>query len=83
MSTSSPNLHWQKLAGALALSIFLWPAARRRRWPFAVLFLLFTGLAISGCGSNESEQAKPYSITITATSGTLTQSTVLHLTLDN
>jgi hypothetical protein len=74
----------------LALGLLLLPFARRsrkagRRWLAVVILAaagLTTGLGLSACGGGSSKQTPPpqtYTLTVTATSGTLTQSTNLTL----
>jgi hypothetical protein len=75
----------------LALALVLAPFARRYRrkwWASLSLFVVIAAgvifsLGVSACGGGSGKQTTPsqqtYALTVTATSGTLTQST--HLTL--
>jgi MYXO-CTERM domain-containing protein len=84
-TTASKGSAWPLTAPALALiGLFFLPGKRRRRW-LALGILLVASLGaltiLSGCGGGFSLPQVPYTITVTGTSGNITQTTTVQLTL--
>ena len=86
------GLFWPSTGGAvLALVLFFGIPARRRVWRSLLALLFFVGVlgALSGCGGGSSSSgggsggttAGTYTITVTGTMGTITQTTVVSLTV--
>jgi hypothetical protein len=85
-TTASSNVTpWPLTVPALALAGFFFiPAKRRRRWAaLGVLMIVsLSALAsLSGCGGSAFPPSKSYNITITATIGTVQQTTSVQLTV--
>jgi trimeric autotransporter adhesin len=93
---SSPkNLFWPSAGGAaLALVLFFGIPARKRNWPAMLgLLVLFVSIGALGCGGgggnkgggggggNSGTTAGTYTVTVTGTSGTITQTTAVTLTV--
>jgi MBG domain (YGX type)/Chitobiase/beta-hexosaminidase C-terminal domain/Bacterial Ig-like domain (group 1)/Beta-propeller repeat len=81
-STSNEKLRmWQNGGAGLAFALLLWPFLRTRRRGFcAIVLLSLTALATIGCGA--SHKAQNYTITVTASGGSVTQTTSLSLTVN-
>ena len=95
--TMPTNLFWPAAGGtALALLGFLAVPRRRRNWLLMLgILALALGAAVTGCGggtgstggggggsSNPGTTAGNYTVTVTATSGTITQNTAVTLTVN-
>jgi hypothetical protein len=89
-----PPRPFQSGAWPVALGLLLLPFARRlrnapRRWLSLVLLIsagLLTSIGVSACGGGSSKQVSPpqtYTLTVTAASRTLTQSTTLTLIIQH
>jgi hypothetical protein len=86
--TAAAKVGWPLAAPALAaLGLFFIPGKRRRRWiTMAVLLLGSFGAvtAMTGCGGGFALPKAPtqtYTVTVTATSGTIQQTTTVQLTV--
>jgi trimeric autotransporter adhesin len=88
------NLFWPTTGGAvLALVVFFGIPARRRNWPAMLgLLVLFVSIGAMGCGGgggskggggggNSGTTAGTYTVTVTGTSGTITKTTAVTLTV--
>lgn len=89
VQTAAAKAGWPLAAPALAaLALFFVPGKRRRRWiTMAVLLLTSFGAvtAMTGCGGGFAIPKAPtqtYTVTITATSGTVQQTTTVQLTVE-
>jgi len=72
---------WSKLGGGFALSLVLWPFGRHRaRMFFAAIFLGIIGTLAMGCGSGASK-SQNYTIVVTASGGSLSQTANITLTV--
>lgn len=83
-----PTGTWVKFGGGFVLALLIWPVWWRRRWTRLVLVLVVvgSGMAVVGCGSSGTQQGgggqqRTYSVTVTASGGTVTQTQVLNLTI--
>ena len=88
VQTAAAKVGWGLAAPALAaLGLFFLPGKRRRRWiTMAVLLLTSFGAvtAMTGCGGGFAIPKAPlqtYTVTVTATSGTIQQTTTVTLTV--
>jgi large repetitive protein len=88
VQTAATKIGWPLAAPALAaLGLFFIPGKRRRRWiTMAVLLLGAFGAvtAMTGCGGGFAlpmTPAQSYTVTVTATSGTVQQTTTVQLTV--
>ncbi len=84
---AAPTLWWLALLGVVAMAALL-ACSRRPRWALAVLpLMLFAMLAVSACGGGSGYSnptgtpAGNYSISVTGTSGTLSHTTTINLTV--
>jgi trimeric autotransporter adhesin len=89
------NLFWPTAGGAvLALVVFFGIPARRRNWTAMLgLLVLFVSIGAIGCGGgggnkgggggggNSGTTAGTYTVTVTGTSGTITKTTAVTLTV--
>jgi trimeric autotransporter adhesin len=87
------NLFWPSAGGAvLALLVFFGIPARKRNWPALLgLLILFVAAGAIGCGGGGSSSggggggggttAGSYTVTVTGTSGAITQTTAVTLTV--
>jgi hypothetical protein len=89
VQTAAARLGWPLAMPALAaLGLFFLPGKRRRRWiTMTVLLLASFGAvtAMTGCGGGFSipmTPAQTYTVTITAASGTVQQTTTVQLTVE-
>ena len=71
---------WKKVGAGMAFALLLWPF-RRRRGPTlcAIAFLALSAVVATGCGG--SQKAQSYMVTVTASGGSVTQTTSLSLTV--
>jgi Bacterial Ig-like domain (group 3)/MBG domain (YGX type)/Chitobiase/beta-hexosaminidase C-terminal domain/Bacterial Ig-like domain (group 1)/Beta-propeller repeat len=78
-STSRPLL-WSKAGAGLALALFLWPFARRKKgYRLAMLLLLAGAFALAGCvGSPASHN---YTVSVSASGGGITKTLSIDLTV--
>lgn len=88
LQTVSANVAWRFATPAFALLLFSLPLRRLRRWRgmLCVLIGSITVLGASGCGggfglSTPPKSATTYTVTITGTSGPLTHSTTVQITV--
>jgi hypothetical protein len=88
VQTAAAKVGWPLAAPALAaLALFFVPGKRRRRWiTMAVLLLTSFGAvtAMTGCGGGFAIPKAPtqtYTVTVTATSGAIQQTTTVQLTV--
>jgi hypothetical protein len=88
VQTAAAKVGWGLAAPALAaLGLFFLPGKRRRRWiTMAVLLLTSFGAvtAMTGCGGGFAIPKAPlqtYTVTVTATSGAIQQTTTVTLTV--
>jgi len=88
VETAAAKVGWPLAAPALAaLALFFVPGKRRRRWiTMAVLLLTSFGAvtAMTGCGGGFAIPKAPtqtYTVTVTATSGAIQQTTTVQLTV--
>ncbi len=73
---------WRKVGGGLALSLILLPFGRRRTRPFlAVIFLTLVGIVATGCAT-PSTKSQDYTIAVTASGGSVMQTTNITLTVN-
>jgi hypothetical protein len=73
---------WRKVGGALALSLVLLPFGRRRTRTFlAVIFLTLVGIVATGCAT-PSTKSQDYTIAVTASGGSVMQTTNITLTVN-
>jgi hypothetical protein len=91
--TNRSILIWMKWGGGIAMAFLLWPAFGRRRWPFALLTLLIAVGLTSGCSNSKNTSGVGdgetvgtpvvHTITINATSGSISQSVQVNLDITN
>jgi len=75
---------WAKITSGVSMALLLWPIRKRRVWAAFVLAILFgAGFVMVGCGGSNSPKSKNYTVTVTATGGSVTQTTNLALTVKN
>jgi len=70
----------ERIGGGLALALLLWPLRRRRiHWICGFVCLAILGSFLTGCGGSPKSQTA--TVTITATGGSVIQSTTVNLTV--
>ena len=75
---------WAKITSGVSMALLLWPIRKRRAWAAFVLAVLFgAGFVMVGCGGSSSPKSQNYTVTVTATGGSVTQTTNLALTVKN
>jgi hypothetical protein len=76
---------WRELGGGMMVCLLLWPFRRRRfRLLLAVAAILTVGSGIIACGSSssaETQHSTTYPLTVTASSGGITHSVSLNITV--
>jgi hypothetical protein len=71
---------WSKLGGGFAVALLFWPFRRRRlRLLIALAAVLTAGLAVSACGTSQTIQTVP--VTITASGGNITHTVTIKLSV--
>jgi hypothetical protein len=71
---------WGNVGEGFAFALLLWPFCRRRGRTFCAIALLsLLVLVATGCGS--SHKAQSYSVMVTASGGSVKQTTALSLTV--
>lgn len=71
---------WENAGEGLAFALLLWPFCKRRgRTLCAIVLLSLSVLVVTGCVG--SQKAQTYTVTVTASGGSVTQTTSLNLTV--
>lgn len=78
-AASRPHSLWKMAGGGLAMALLFWPFRRRARCGIAVTALCAIACVIAGCGVGTNR--RDYSVTVTASGGSVTQTTSLTITL--
>lgn len=79
-AAASRSLPWQKAGAGLALALLLWPFLRRKtRYHLVAALISISCLTAIGCSN--SPKAANYSVTITASGGSITQTSSVNLTV--